>query len=108
MQKASMCIREYGLEVPYGVVRLNQSNIVAIEEKPIQQFYVNAGIYVLNPELLDFIEPGIAMDMTQLFEILVAQNLNTVSFPIREYWMDIGKLDDFNRANNEYYRIFNE
>ncbi|MCK5820704.1 MAG: nucleotidyltransferase family protein [Bacteroidales bacterium] len=105
---ATMCIREYGLEVPYGVVKLNQSNIIAIEEKPVQQFYVNAGIYVLNPEVIQTIEPGSAVDMTRIFEKLVQQNSVTVSFPIREFWMDIGKLEDYNRANNEYFRVFND
>lgn len=105
---ATMCIREYGLEVPYGVVRLNQNNIIAIEEKPVQQFYVNAGIYVLNPEVIKTIKPGSAIDMTQIFEKLVQQNSVTVSFPIREFWMDIGKLEDYNRANNEYFRVFND
>jgi len=104
----TMCIREYGLEVPYGVVRLNKNNIIAIEEKPVQQFFVNAGIYVLNPEALEIIPENQAIDMTQVFEKLVSQNQVTVSFPIREFWMDIGKLEDYNRANNEYYRIFNE
>lgn len=105
---ATMCIREYGLEVPYGVVRLNENNIIAIEEKPVQQFYVNAGIYVLNPEVIKTIKPGSAIDMTQIFEKLVQQNSVTVSFPIREFWMDIGKLEDYNRANNEYFRVFND
>lgn len=106
--EATMCIREYGLEVPYGVVRLNQNNIIAIEEKPVQQFYVNAGIYVLNPSVIASLEPGSAIDMTQIFEKLVQQKKETVSFPIREFWMDIGKLEDYNRANNEYFRIFND
>ncbi len=106
--EATMCIREYGLEVPYGVVRLNKNNIIAIEEKPIQQFYVNAGIYVLNPEIVESLETGAAIDMTQIFEKLVQQNRETVSFPIREFWMDIGKPEDFNRANSEYDRIFND
>jgi len=106
--EATMCVREYGLEVPYGVVRLNQNNIIAIEEKPVQQFYVNAGIYILNPEVIKSIDPGSAIDMTQIFEKLVQQNAVTVSFPIREFWMDIGKLEDYNRANNEYFRVFND
>lgn len=106
--EATMCIREYGLEVPYGVVRLNQNNIIAIEEKPVQQFYVNAGIYVLNPSVIASLEHGSAIDMTQIFEKLVQQKKETVSFPIREFWMDIGKLEDYNRANNEYFRIFND
>lgn len=106
--EATMCIREYGLEVPYGVVKLNKHNIIAIEEKPVQQFYVNAGIYVLNESVVNSLDSGVAIDMTQIFESLVHQKRETVSFPIREFWMDIGKIEDFNRANNEYFRIFND
>lgn len=106
--EATMCIREYGLEVPYGVVRLNEHNIIAIEEKPVQKFFVNAGIYVLNPEIIQSLVSGDAIDMTQIFEKLVKEKRQTVSFPIREFWMDIGKVEDFNRANNEYFRVFND
>lgn len=104
---ATMCIREFGMEVPYGVVRLNKENIVSIEEKPIQQFYVNAGIYVLTPEILDLIPKGLPIDMTGLFEQAVNKGLTTLSFPIREFWMDIGKPEDYERANLDYNRLFN-
>lgn len=105
---ATMCIREYGMEVPYGVVRLNKDNIVSIEEKPIQQFYVNAGIYVLTPDTLNLIPRGHPMDMTGLFEIAVQKGMTTLSFPIREFWMDIGKPEDYERANLDYNKLFNE
>jgi dTDP-glucose pyrophosphorylase len=105
---ATMCIREYAMEVPYGVVKLNKENFVSIEEKPIQQFYVNAGIYVLTPDILNLIPKGQPMDMTSLFEQAVEKGLTTLSFPIREYWMDIGKPEDYDRANQDYNRLFNE
>ena len=105
---ATMCIREFGMEVPYGVVKLNKENIVSIEEKPIQQFYVNAGIYVLTPQILQLIPKGLPLDMTGLFEQAVERAMNTLSFPIREFWMDIGKPEDYERANLEYHTLFNE
>jgi len=105
---ATMCIREFGMEVPYGVVRLNRDTIVSIEEKPVQQFYVNAGIYVLEPNVLELIPKGQSLDMTSLFEKAVGKGWATLSFPIREYWMDIGKHEDFDRANQDYNRLFRE
>ncbi len=105
---ATMCIREYGLEVPYGVVRLNKDNIVSIEEKPVQRFYVNAGIYVLEPSALSLLPPGQPLDMTRLFEMAVSKGLPTLSFPIREFWMDIGNPADYERANLDYPGIFND
>ncbi len=105
---ATMCIREYGMEVPYGVVRLDKSTIVSIEEKPVQRFYVNAGIYVLDPQTLTLIPKGVPLDMTRLFELAVERGLPTLSFPIREYWMDIGKHEDYERANRDYTTLFHE
>jgi dTDP-glucose pyrophosphorylase len=105
---ATMCIREYGMEVPYGVVRLNKENIVSIEEKPIQQFYVNAGIYVLTPGILNLVPRGIPLDMTGLFEQAVDRGMTTLSFPIREFWMDIGKPEDYERANQDFTLLFHE
>lgn len=104
---ATMCIREYGMEVPFGVVGLNQSNIVSIEEKPVQHFFVNAGIYVLNPEVMDLIPANQVTDMTMIFEKLVQQKKTILSFPIREYWMDIGKPEDFKKAEADYQKYFN-
>jgi len=103
---ATMCTREYGMEVPYGVVGLSKNNIISIEEKPVQQFFVNAGIYVLNPEVMEFIPENSAIDMTTVFERLVAAGKTILSFPIREYWLDIGKPDDFKKAEEEFKKHF--
>jgi len=105
---ATMCIREYGMEVPYGVVRLNKDTIISIEEKPVQKFYVNAGIYVLEPQIFDLIPKGLPLDMTRLFEMVVERGMPTLSFPVREYWMDIGKHEDYERANRDYAALFHE
>ena len=104
---ATMCVRQYDMEVPFGVIGLDQSKIVSIKEKPIQQFYVNAGIYVLNPEVLDYIPGDTPIDMTSVFERLVAENKKTLSYPIREYWLDIGRPEDFKKAEEDYKKYFN-
>lgn len=99
--KATMCVREYDFQVPYGVVKIDRHNITAIEEKPVQRMFVNAGIYVLEPETLDNIPPNIYFDMPTLFERMISSGYETVAFPIREYWLDIGHMEDFERANAE-------
>ena len=101
-----MCVREYDFQVPYGVVKIDEHRITRIDEKPVQRFFVNAGIYVLEPEALDFIPPNTYFDMPTLFEKLIELKKETVVFPIREYWLDIGHLADYNRANGEYRDIF--
>lgn len=107
-QKASatMCVREYDLQVPYGVIELQGNEITNIIEKPIHKFYVNAGIYVLSPNVLELIPEDTFYDMPTLFEELIKLNKKTCSFPIHEYWLDIGRLRDFEKANKEYYEIF--
>lgn len=99
---ATMCVREYEYQIPYGVIETNGANLVSIKEKPIHKSFVNAGIYVLNPEVFDYIPQDEFYDMPTLFEKVMAQGDVTAAFPIREYWLDIGRMDDFERANKEY------
>jgi len=103
---ATMCVREYEVQVPYGVVHTEGATIESIVEKPTHQYYVNAGIYVLNPETLETIPPGEFFDMPQLFQNLIEAKQKICSFPIREYWMDIGQPRDFEQANNDYEEVF--
>jgi dTDP-glucose pyrophosphorylase len=103
---ATMCVREYHFQVPYGVVGIEKQRLVGIEEKPVHRFFVNAGIYVLEPSTLDLIPQNTNFDMPALFEILIKQNREIAPFPIREYWLDIGRLDDLERANGEYTGVF--
>lgn len=98
---ATMCVREYSVQVPYGVVRTDGARLLDIEEKPVHQHFVNAGVYVLSPEALAHLSAGEPLDMPSLFERLI-ENGNTVAvFPIREYWMDIGRLEDLERARDD-------
>ena len=104
--KATMCVREYDFQVPYGVVNIQNSKILSIEEKPTHKFFVSAGIYMLSPEVLKVIPPNEFYDMPTLFEKLIIQSENIVSFPLREYWLDIGRIEEFERANEEYDEVF--
>lgn len=103
---ATMCVREYDFQVPYGVVNIKDSKIVSIEEKPIHKFFVSAGIYMLSSEVLNYIPKNEFFDMPTLFEKLISLNQNTVSFPIREYWLDIGRMEEYKKANDEYGEVF--
>jgi dTDP-glucose pyrophosphorylase len=103
---ATMCVREYDYQVPYGVVNVDQHHLKSIVEKPLQHFFVNAGIYILNPNALDYIPENSFFDMPELFERLVRENAETIVFPIREYWLDIGRMEDYDRANGEYSTHF--
>lgn len=104
----TMCVREYDFEVPYGVVNVSEEGVLGIDEKPIQKFFVNAGIYILEPTALEYIPKNAHYDMTHLFEELIEQNKKVSAFPIREYWLDIGKMGDFIKANGEYNKVFSK
>ncbi|HZG59688.1 MAG TPA: nucleotidyltransferase family protein [Anoxybacillus sp.] len=103
---ATMCVREYQHQVPYGVVRTEGTRLCSIEEKPVERYFVNAGIYVLNPEALELIPKNEYFDMPALFESLIKLQKKTNVFPIREYWLDIGKMNDFEKANLEFSEVF--
>jgi dTDP-glucose pyrophosphorylase len=104
--QATMCVREYDFQVPYGVVRIQDQHLTGIDEKPVQRFFVNAGIYVLEPEALALIPSDSYFDMPSLFEIMIGEKKRTAVFPIREYWLDIGQVADYDRANVEFTQIF--
>ena len=100
--EATMAVREYDFQVPFGVVDLNGAEVLNVEEKPVHRFFVNAGIYVIEPEVLNSVRPNAHLDMTDLFRRLVADGKKSAAFPVREYWVDIGRLDDLEQANREY------
>ncbi|WP_428026083.1 nucleotidyltransferase family protein [Arcobacter sp.] len=102
----TMCVREYDFQVPYGVVNIKNSKILSIEEKPVHKFFVSAGIYMFSPEVLANIPQNQFYDMPTLFENLISENKNTISFPLREYWLDIGRMEEYQKANKEYNEVF--
>ncbi|MBU0675964.1 MAG: nucleotidyltransferase family protein [Proteobacteria bacterium] len=104
--KATMCVREYNHQIPYGVVKIDQHHFLGIKEKPVKRYFVNAGIYVLESEVIDNIPPDTYFDMPQLFESLQQQSPEIAVFPIREYWIDIGQMNDLIRATNDFRSEF--
>lgn len=103
---ASICIRKYDMQVPYGVVNVRANKVTSIEEKPTQSFFVSAGIYMFSPIVLDFIPKDKFYDMPTLFNDLLKHDFPVYPFPIREYWLDIGRMDEYRRANDEYEGVF--
>ncbi|MBS4048005.1 MAG: nucleotidyltransferase family protein [Alphaproteobacteria bacterium] len=103
-QKASalMCVRDFELQIPYGVVKTENGQFTAIEEKPMQRFFVNAGLYVVTPDVARLVQPGEQIDMPDLFHRARTKDSNVVVFPISEYWLDIGRSEDYIRANAEF------
>lgn len=103
---ATMGVRSYEFQVPYGVVNIDNGEIKSIVEKPKQSFFVSGGIYMLSPQVLEFIPDDEFFDMPTLFELLIASGKNAVSFPIHDYWLDVGRVDDYKQANSEFDKAF--
>ncbi|CAH6795998.1 D-glycero-D-manno-heptose 1-phosphate guanosyltransferase [Vibrio chagasii] len=102
---ATMCVREYDYQIPYGVINGEGNKITSMVEKPIQRFFVNAGIYVVSPEVINSVPQSHKIDMPTLLEQHMEQRNNILMFPIHEYWLDIGRMDDFNRAQADIHSL---
>lgn len=94
----TMCVREHDLQVPYGVVQAAGHKVEGIVEKPVQKFFVNAGIYVLSPQVVARVPKNTRIDMPDLVSEAIGAGYNVTMFPIHEYWLDVGRFEDFNRA----------
>ena len=97
--QATMAIKKYELQNPYGVVNIKGLEITSFEEKPIQISYVNAGIYVLNPSSLKYLKVNEPCDMPDLFELLKNNNYSITAYPIHETWADVGRPVDLSEIN---------
>jgi NDP-sugar pyrophosphorylase family protein len=98
----SVGIRSYEMEVPYGVVETEGASITGIREKPRLSFFVNAGIYLLDPATPKSIPRGKRFDMTDLMDALIQDGRRVAGFPIIEYWLDIGRSNDYEKALIDY------
>jgi len=109
---ATMVVSEARFSVPYGVVTTNGSALVSIEEKPVKFFFVNAGIYVLAPEMLDLIPRNHDVHMTNLFSMQMSRAKDgkgaPAVFPLREYWIDIGRVEDLRQAQHDTRNLIRE
>lgn len=100
-QDISMCVRKHDIQVPYGVVECDDFDVKKIQEKPVKSFFVNAGVYVLNPEVFENLKNNQHIDMPELIEKEILKQKNVKIFPMHEYWIDIGHIDNLKKAREE-------
>lgn len=103
---ATMCVRDYEYQVPYGVVTCDGDELTGMIEKPSYSFFVNAGIYVLDRKLVNRVKEGARIDMPTLLSNAMSEVEKVSVFPLHEYWLDIGKKQDFEKANIDFARVF--
>jgi NDP-sugar pyrophosphorylase family protein len=99
---ATICLREHQTEIPFGVVKVRGGSIESLEEKPLLTHNINAGIYVLNPELISLLNPDQVCDMPELIELGLERKLHMNAFPLHEYWADVGKPSKYEQVNIEW------
>lgn len=102
---ATLCVRSHDVVIPFGVVEADGVDLIGFREKPVLRHQVNAGIYVLEPSLLDHIPPGEAMDMPSLLLAAQAAHQRVAVCPIHEYWCDIGRPETLQQAHEDWARL---
>lgn len=96
----------YHVDVPYAVLEVNETNIVrSLKEKPRYTYYSNAGIYILKKDLLRMIPKDEFFNITDLMDRVIEMNLKLITYPINGYWLDIGKHEDFKKAQEDIKHI---
>ena len=95
----------YKVKVPYAILNTDGNNVRSFEEKPTKTYYSNAGIYLMKKEVLSIIPPNVHYDATDLMNEVIKKKMKLISFPILGYWLDIGKPEDFEKAQNDIRHI---
>lgn len=98
---ATVCVTKHHLQVPFGVINHKNQNILSIDEKPIHRFFINAGIYILDASLVKSIKGIKYMDMPEFLGEQIEKGSRIKMFPVHEYWIDIGGLNEYEIANKE-------
>jgi len=94
----TVAVVSYESIIPYGVIEMQAPNVTQIVEKPRSRHFINAGMYLMSPRVRRFIPGRGAYDMTDLVRDALAAGETVLGFPVREYWLDIGQHDDYERA----------
>ncbi len=98
----TVAVRQYDISVPYGVIEGDGPYVRRLREKPRYSFFVNAGIYLLDPPVHAYIKGDKKLDMTDLINILLQDERTVINFPVMEYWLDIGQPPDYQQAQEDF------
>jgi NDP-sugar pyrophosphorylase family protein len=99
---ATMAVRVHEWQNPFGVVQTQGIEITGYEEKPLSRTYINAGVYVLQPSVVGILTKSVPCDMPSLFGLIQENEMRTIAYPIHEPWVDIGRPNDFLRADSGF------
>ena len=99
-------VRNYEVNVPYGVVVTDNMLIESLEEKPTYNFNINGGVYVVNPDIVKYIKEDEVYNMTDLIDDAISNKCTSGIYEISEYWKDIGQIEDYRKANADVHKFF--
>jgi NDP-sugar pyrophosphorylase family protein len=104
---ATMCVKEEEYQIPYGVIETDtDKNILSMVEKPVKKFFINTGIYVLDPQVIKYVPKDEFFDLPSLFQKLGDIGQSTKAFEITDYWIDLGRPSDFLNVSNKFIKSF--
>lgn len=103
---ATMGVREYEQQVPYGVINVANQQIASIAEKPVQRHLISGGLYVFSPSVLELVPRNQRYDMPTLFNDLAGKGMTALPYLVQDYWLDIGQMDDLARAQRDVRSMF--
>jgi NDP-sugar pyrophosphorylase family protein len=98
----TVAVRDEQLEIPYGVLELDGANVTAVHEKPLLRYAISAGVYVLSPTARRVVPRGRRFDMPDLVGELLRTGRRVAAFPHEGYWIDVGRPDDYERAQEDW------
>ncbi len=100
---ATIAMHRRKVKIDFGVLKMEeQSRIVGIIEKPTYEYQVSMGVYVFEPEVIQFIQPGKYLDFPDLIQILIDAGKKVVGYPFDGYWQDLGRQDDYEQATKDF------
>ncbi|EHA7441711.1 CBS domain-containing protein [Escherichia coli] len=98
---ATICVREYNYQIPYGVIEAKGNKIVRMTEKPIYKYHVNAGVYVISPDIFNNVKANTIIDMPSLLQKYIENDEMISIYPLTEYWLDIGQMAEYKQAQKD-------
>ena len=102
----TICTREQEQLIPFGVLDIDEQRVLGIKEKPKKKYFANAGIYILMPEIFNLLKDlDKNFDMPELVNFLIKNGFSVSAFPIHEYWMDIGRMSDYKKAEEDLKKL---
>jgi dTDP-glucose pyrophosphorylase/CBS domain-containing protein len=97
----TVAVQQYEVQIPYGVISTEGIDAVRIVEKPSIRHFVSAGIYLIQPGVCQMVPPNLECDMPDLITSLIDAHKRVICFPIREYWLDVGHMEQYERASTD-------